>query len=63
MSRFAKPNKLPIKQLDAIMEQSGVTKAHFKEFIRSQIAWNQALSARGRSSAKAMTEQDVAQRC
>ena len=31
------------KQLDGIMAQSGVTKSHFKEFIRSQMGWSQAL--------------------
>ena len=41
-NHFAKSNKMQIKQLDGIMAQSGVTKAHFKEFIRSQMAWNQA---------------------
>jgi len=61
-NKFAQQNKMPVKQLDAIMQQSGVTKAHFKDYIRSQMAWNQALSARGRRSAKALTDQDVAQR-
>ncbi len=61
-NRFATSNKMTVKQLDGIMQQSGVTKAHFKEFIRSQMAWNQALSARNRSAAGGMTEQDVAQR-
>jgi peptidyl-prolyl cis-trans isomerase SurA len=31
------------------MERSGVTKEHFKEFIRAQMAWNQALTARYRA--------------
>ena len=61
-NRFASSNKMSVKQLDGIMAQSGVTKAHFKEFIRSQMAWNQALSARNRSAVRGMTEQDVAQR-
>ncbi len=60
--RFATSNKMSLKQLDGIMAQSGVTKAHFKEFIRSQMLWNQALSVRNRSSNRGMTEQDVAQR-
>ncbi|MFC5384372.1 SurA N-terminal domain-containing protein [Aquamicrobium segne] len=45
-ARFASSNKMPIAQLDAAMSQSGVTKQHFKDFIRSQLAWNQALGAR-----------------
>jgi peptidyl-prolyl cis-trans isomerase SurA len=48
-ARFATGNKMQIAQLDAIMSQSGVTKQHFKEFIRSQLAWNQALGARYRA--------------
>lgn len=60
---FAKSNKMTIKQLDGIMSQSGVTKAHFKEFIRAQMAWNQALGARNRRDAGAsMSEQDVVRR-
>ena len=61
-NRFAKGNKMTVKQLDGIMSQSGVTKAHFKEFIRSQMAWNQALAARNRSEVRSMSEQDVVQK-
>ncbi len=61
-ANFAKQNKMPVKQLDTIMQQSGITKAHFKDYIRSQMAWSQALGLRGRKSAKALTDQDVAQR-
>ena len=59
-SNFAKSNKMTIKQLDGIMAQSGVTKSHFKEFIRAQMSWSQALSRRNRGST--MTEQDVVRR-
>jgi peptidyl-prolyl cis-trans isomerase SurA len=48
-ARFASSNKMQLKQLDGIMAQSGVTKEHFKAFIRSQMAWNQALGARQRA--------------
>ncbi len=57
-ANFAKSNKMQLKQLDGIMNQSGVTKAHFKDFIRSQMLWNQALSRRNRSSSN-VTEQDA----
>lgn len=60
-SNFAKTNKMQVKQLDGVMNQSGVTKAHFKEFIRAQMLWNQALSRRNRSGST-MTEQDVVRR-
>ncbi|MER8438055.1 peptidylprolyl isomerase [Mesorhizobium sp. M1312] len=60
---FATTNKMQLKQLDGVMAQSGVGKEHFKEFIRSQMAWNQALTARHRSdSGGAMSEQDVVRR-
>jgi peptidyl-prolyl cis-trans isomerase SurA len=61
-NNFAKSNKMTTKQLDGIMNQSGVTKSHFKEFIRSQMSWNQALSARSRRDSGTMTEQDVVRR-
>ncbi|MER9883353.1 MULTISPECIES: peptidylprolyl isomerase [unclassified Mesorhizobium] len=62
--RFATSNKMPLKQLDGAMAQSGVTKEHFKDFIRAQMAWNQALTARHRSSdgGGAMGEQDLVKR-
>lgn len=48
-ARFAKSNKMTTPQLDGIMAQSGVTKTHFKDFIRTQMGWSQALSARNRA--------------
>jgi peptidyl-prolyl cis-trans isomerase SurA len=61
--RFASGNKMPLAKLDAIMSQSGVTKEHFKEFIRAQMAWSQALSARYRSGAGgSVSEQDAVRR-
>ncbi|TIM16601.1 MAG: peptidylprolyl isomerase [Mesorhizobium sp.] len=61
--RFATTNKMQLKQLDGVMAQSGVGKEHFKEFIRSQMAWNQALTARHRSeSGGSVSEQDAVRR-
>lgn len=62
--RFASNNKMPLAQLDAVMEKSGVTRGHFKEFIRAQMAWSQALSARYRSGdgSGGLSEQDVVKR-
>lgn len=59
--RFAEGNKMSIKQLDQILAQSGVTSAHFKQYIRAQMGWGQALSqrARGGPGGKPMTEQDM----
>jgi peptidyl-prolyl cis-trans isomerase SurA len=44
-ANFARSNKMTTQQLEGIMNQSGVTSGHFKEFIRSQMGWNQVLSA------------------
>lgn len=61
-ANFAKSNNMTVKQLDGVMSQTGVTKSHFKEFIRTQMSWSQALSRRGRSGSNRMTEQDVVRR-
>jgi peptidyl-prolyl cis-trans isomerase SurA len=60
--RFAASNKLSSAQLAQVMNQAGVTDRHFKEYIRSQMGWNQALSARFRAQGGAMSEQDVVRR-
>lgn len=52
-ARFAKDNKMTLKQLDQILGQAGVTKGHFKDYIRSQMGWNQALGARARGAGPA----------
>lgn len=44
--RFAKSNGMSVRQMDGILGQSGVTKEHFKAFIRSQMGWGQAVSQR-----------------
>lgn len=45
---FAKGNKLTGKQLSSILNQSGVTPAHFKDFIRAQMSFGQAAQLRQR---------------
>jgi peptidyl-prolyl cis-trans isomerase SurA len=60
-ARFATSNKLQPAQLDQILNQAGVTKAHMKEFIRVQMGWSQALGARYRATG-AMTEQQMVKR-
>jgi peptidyl-prolyl cis-trans isomerase SurA len=59
--RFAAQNKMQPAQMDQILNQTGVTKAHFKDFIRSQMAWSQVLQAKYRA-AGTLSEQDVVQR-
>ncbi len=60
-ARFAANNKMQLSQLDGIMAKAGVTKEHFKEYIRAQMAWNQAVGARYRAEAggAGSGEQDV----
>lgn len=48
-ARFAQNNKMTLQQLDGVMSQSGVTKSHFKGYIRAQMGWGQALGSRARS--------------
>lgn len=60
--RFAKGNKMAPKQLDGVLNQAGVTPEHFKEFIRTQLGWNQALSSRFKSQGGTMSEQDAVRR-
>jgi peptidyl-prolyl cis-trans isomerase SurA len=60
-NRFATSNKMKPAQLDQILNQAGVTKAHMKEFIRTQMGWSQMLGARYRATGT-MTEQDMVQK-
>lgn len=60
--RFAGSNKMAPAQLTQVLEQAGVTAGHFKDFIRTQMSWNQALSARFNAQGGSMSEQDVVQR-
>ena len=57
--RFAQSNNMSASQMDQVLNQSGVTKAHFREFIRSQIGWGQVMS---RQSGARVSEQDAVQR-
>lgn len=61
-ARFAQNNKMTPKQLAGIMNQAGVTEQHFKEYIRTQMGWNQALSARYKAQGGAISEQDAVRR-
>jgi peptidyl-prolyl cis-trans isomerase SurA len=55
---FASDNKLKPAQLTEILNQSGVTAKHFKNYIRTQMSWGQAVGARFRSTGR-MTEQEA----
>src|SRR5690606_12543083 len=45
-ANFARSNRMSTQQLEQVLAQAGVTARHFKEFIRVQIGWGQALQAR-----------------
>jgi len=59
--RFARSNNMSPTQMDQVLNQAGVTKAHFREFIRAQMSWGQILQRRNRSTG-GMSEQDVVRR-
>ncbi|MEP7456957.1 peptidylprolyl isomerase [Phyllobacterium sp. SB3] len=61
--RFATNNKMTLAQLNTVLDKSGVTAQHFKEYIRIQMSWGRALAQRNRSQGGAkFTEQDAVQR-
>jgi peptidyl-prolyl cis-trans isomerase SurA len=55
---FASDNKLKVAQLTDILNKSGVTAKHFKNYIRSQMTWGQTVGARFRATGR-MTEQEA----
>ena len=59
--RFSRSNKMSPAQMDQMLNQAGVTKAHFREFIRSQMQWSQVMARSNRSGSR-MSEQDVVRR-
>ncbi|MBK3745400.1 peptidylprolyl isomerase [Paraburkholderia aspalathi] len=58
---FATRNKMSVAQLNQMMDQSGVTPAHFKKYIMVQMGWGRAVSGRFRAEG-VMSEQDAVQR-
>lgn len=57
-ANFAAQNKLKPAQLEQILNQSGVTAKHFKEYIRIQMGWGQSVGSRLRATSK-LSEQDA----
>lgn len=57
--RFARNNKMKPEQLVQIMAKSGVTAEHFKDYIRTSMAWGAALNARARAEGGVSSEQDA----
>lgn len=60
-ARFASNNGMSLAQLDGILSQSGVTKSHFREYIRTQMGWGQLLSSRYRTQGR-ISEQEAVKR-
>jgi peptidyl-prolyl cis-trans isomerase SurA len=60
--RFARNNKMQPAQMAQIMNRAGVTIEHFKEYIRTSIAWNAALGGRMRAEGGNSSEQDAVRR-
>lgn len=58
---FGKSNRMTTAQLDEVLSQAGVTKDHFKGFIRAQMSWGRLLQSKARSS-QTLSEQDVVAR-
>ncbi len=57
-ANFAKSNKLKTAQLEDILNKSGVSSKHFKEYIRIQMGWGQTVGARFRATGP-MNEQEA----
>lgn len=60
--RFARSNNMSPSQMNQVLNQSGVTPAHFREFVRAQMGWGQVLSQQAQGPGGALSEQDVVQR-
>jgi peptidyl-prolyl cis-trans isomerase SurA len=57
-ANFANGNKLKPAQLEDILNKSGVTAKHFKDYIRVQMGWGQAVGSRFRATSQ-LTEQQA----
>lgn len=60
-AKFASDNKLTKDQLATVLGRAGFSEEGFKDYIRVQMGWGQAVQARLRSKDK-LSEQDVVQR-
>ena len=59
---FAKGNRMSVKQLNQVMNQSGVTPAGFKDFIRARIVWSSLLAQRSNGASKPLSEREAVAR-
>lgn len=58
---FAQQNKLTVPQLTEVLSRAGFSARSFKDYIRIQMGWGQAVQASLRSN-DALSEQDVVQK-
>ena len=58
-ARFAAGNKMKLAQLDQILNQSGVTPKHFKDYIRMQMGWGQTVGSRFRATTGRVSEREA----
>jgi peptidyl-prolyl cis-trans isomerase SurA len=58
-ANFANGNKLKPAQLEDILNKSGVTAKHFKDYIRVQMGWGQTVSSRFRATSQITEQQAV----
>jgi|GEM_PF-124408 len=56
---FAKSNKLTANQMAKVLNQSGVTAKHFKEFLRMQISWQRTVGAKFRNESRNVSQADA----
>lgn len=54
-ANFAKGNKMKTSQLTQVLNRSGVTADHFKDFIRGQITWNRTVGGKFQSETRQQT--------
>jgi peptidyl-prolyl cis-trans isomerase SurA len=57
--RFATGNKMKLAQLDQVLNQSGVTPKHFKDYIRMQMGWGQTVASRYRATSGQISEREA----
>jgi peptidyl-prolyl cis-trans isomerase SurA len=60
--KFASDNKLQPAQLSQVLGQAGFSEKAFKEYIRVQMGWGQAVQASMRSGSGRVSEADAVQR-
>ncbi len=58
-SNFAKRNRASTAQLSSELNRLGIGADHFKEFLRTQISWQRAVSGRFQAETMNLTERDA----